>query len=62
MKGRMGQRGVRVGGGDVAPPIPRGKGTGCQQAADELPALYLIPKAGAGVDAGDGRVCRVRDF
>jgi len=40
--------------GDVAPPIPRGKGTGCQKAADELPALSLILRAGAGVEAGGG--------
>ena len=47
---------------DVAPPIPRGKGTGCQQAADQLPILYLIHRAGAGVDAGGGRAYGVRDF
>ena len=48
--------------GDVAPPIPRGKGTECQQAADQLPALYLIFRAGAGVNAGIGRADGVRDF
>ena len=50
--------------GDVAPPIPHGKGTGCQQAADQLPVLYLILRAGAGVDAGGGRPieCGIFDF
>ena len=48
--------------GDVAPPIPRGKGRGCVQSADQLPALYLILRAGAGVDAGVGRAYGVRDF
>jgi len=39
-----------------------GKGTGCQQAADQLPVLYLIFRAGGGVDAGVGRAYGVRDF
>ena len=30
--------------------------------ADQLPALYLILRAGAGVDAGIGRAYGVRDF
>jgi len=58
----MGQGGVEWKPGDVSPPIPHGKGTGCQQAADELPALYLILRAGAGVGAGVGRAYGVRDF
>jgi len=28
----------------------------------QLPVLYLILRAGAGVDAGGGRACGVRDF
>jgi len=53
------------------PPAPRqlfhtldknSKETGCQQAVDQLPALYLILIAGAGVDAGVRRACGVRDF
>jgi len=38
------------------------KGTGCQEAVDQLPALYLILRTGAGVDAGGGRADGVRDF
>jgi len=38
------------------------KGRGCQQAAYELPALYLILRARTGVDAGVGRTGGVRDF
>ena len=34
----------------------------CTGAADELPALYLILRAGAGIDAGGGRAYGVRDF
>ena len=30
--------------------------------ADKLPALYLILREGAGVDAGVGRAYGVRDF
>ena len=30
--------------------------------ADQLPALYLILRAGAGVEAGGGRAYGVRDF
>ena len=29
---------------------------------DQLPVLHLILRAGAGVDAGGGRACEVRDF
>jgi hypothetical protein len=36
-----------------------GKRTGCPQAAYKLPALYLILRAGAGVDAGVGRAYEV---
>jgi len=39
-----------------------GRGTRCQQAADQLPVLYLILRKGAGVDAGVGRAYGVRDF
>ena len=39
-----------------------GKGTGCVHAANELPALYLILIAGAGVNAGIGRAYEVRDL
>jgi len=38
------------------------KGTGCLQAADELPVLYLILREGAGVDSGVGRAFGARDF
>ena len=38
------------------------KETGCQQAADKLPVLYLILGAGAGIDAGVGRTYGVWDF
>ena len=38
------------------------KARGCLHAADKLPVLYLILRAGAGVDAGVGRAYGVRDF
>jgi len=33
-----------------------------RKGADELPALYLILRAGVGVDEGVGQGYRVRDF
>ena len=37
-------------------------GSGCVHATTQLPVLYLILRAGAGVDAGGGRAYGVRDF
>ena len=39
-----------------------GKRRKCARPADKLPVLYLILRAGAGVDAGIGRAYGVRDF
>ena len=40
------------------------KGRGCQQAADQMPVLYLILRAGADVDAGVWQAigCGIFDF
>ena len=50
--------------GDVAPPIPHGKETGCQQAADELPALYLILEQELELmrEPGEPMECGIFDF
>ena len=48
--------------GDVAPPIPRGKGTGCQQVADQLPALLLEQGRELMREAGEPTECGIFDF
>ena len=42
--------------------IEMSKKQGAYKLLTQLPALYLIHRAGAGVDAGVGRAYGVRDF
>ena len=50
--------------GDVAPPIPRGKGTGCQQAQTNCPPCLLSLEQGRELmrEAGEPMECGISDF